>query len=507
MDGRAAVCYDGVEVAGPREGRIVGVGPRDTSVAYCQGDRAHAEARMLTDTLYHAPTFSAPSDGFAELRAREFARLDADAHAYLDFTGSALYPESLVVGHVAMLRDSVLGNPHSDSPASLASSALVAEARAHVLRHFDADPEEYVVCFTANATAALRLVAESYPFGPRTPLVLSADNHNSVNGAREYARRAGAPVHYLPLDPELRLDNPEARLRALADAHDGGGLFALPAQSNFSGVRHPLSLVRMARSLGYAVLLDAAAFVPTSALSLRAVPADFVAVSFYKMFGYPTGVGALIARRDALARLVRPTFSGGTVDYVSVQHGTHLLREGAEGFEDGTANFLAIGAVPAGLDWLDAIGVSRIGHHAGALAALLARELRRLRHHDGRAMIRVYGPAGDRDRGATVAFNVLDARGAPVPFDVVEERARAARVSVRGGCFCNPGAAEAAFGFPPEETARCLEATRKSGWSLPRFAACLGGRIAVGAVRASFGAPSNAADVERLVGVLEGLRE
>ena len=44
------------------------------------------------------------------------------------------------------------------------------------------------------------------------------------------------------------------------------------------------------------VLLDAAAFVPTQPLDLRQYPADFVTISFYKIFGYPTGLGALLVR-------------------------------------------------------------------------------------------------------------------------------------------------------------------------------------------------------------------
>ena len=44
------------------------------------------------------------------------------------------------------------------------------------------------------------------------------------------------------------------------------------------------------------VLLDAAAFAPTQPLDLTAFPADFVAVSFYKMMGYPTGLGAMLVR-------------------------------------------------------------------------------------------------------------------------------------------------------------------------------------------------------------------
>jgi selenocysteine lyase/cysteine desulfurase len=437
------------------------------------------------------------------LRAREFARLDLQNHAYLDFTGSALYPESLVAEHADMLRESILGNPHAESHASLASTALISEARAHVLRFFDADPAEYAVVFTGNASGAIAHVAAGFRFGADCGLVLAADNHNSINGIREFATRAGAPVSYLPLDSELRLEAPVERLTQLARS---GSLFAFPAQSNFSGVKHPLGLVRTAQSLGYRVLLDAAAMVPTRRLSLRDVPADFVAVSFYKMFGYPSGIGALIAKREALAELTRPWFAGGTVEFVSVQNGVHSLRRGEEGFEDGTANFLAIGAVPAGLDFLEAVGLSFIERHTTRLTVRLIEELSRLRHASGSDVVRVYGPRDGIDRGATVAFNVLGANGAPVPFARVEERARAARVSVRGGCFCNPGASEAAFEFPVDATATCLASASATGWSIERFGECMLG-FPVGAIRASFGIPSTDSDLRRLVEVVDTFTE
>jgi Selenocysteine lyase len=442
---------------------------------------------------------------FAALRSQEFSRLDDEAHAYLDFTGSALYPETLVAAHAEMLRASVLGNPHAESPASLASSALIAEAKAHLLQFLDADVAEYEVVFTANATGALALVGSAFPFDADAPFVLTADNHNSVNGIREYARRAGARVHYLPLDAELRLDAPEARIAEPTLYGAGRGLFAYPAQSNFSGVKHPLSLVRYAQSRGFRVLLDAAAFVPTSRLSLRTVPADFVALSFYKMCGYPTGIGALVARRDALAELVRPWFAGGTVEWVSVQHGTHALREGAEGFEDGTTDFIGIGAVPRGLAFLEAVGMPNVERHTTRLAQRLLHALGELRHRNGAPLVRIYGPVEAIDRGATVAFNVLDPAGDAIPFSHVEERARLARVSVRGGCFCNPGASEAAFGFPAELSARCLAEVTRTGWSVARFTECMKG-YTVGAVRASFGIPSNQSDLERLVRVVESFR-
>ena len=158
--------------------------------------------------------------------------------------------------------------------------------------------------------------------------VLTADNHNSVNGIREFARARGAATRYVGLSPDRSAGQRRGRgrrARARRSRRHGRGLFAYPAQSNFSGVQHPLGWVGHAQAAGYDVLLDAAAFVPASRLDLSAVRPEFVAVSFYKMFGYPTGVGCLLARRDALARLRRPWFSGGTIVGASVQGGWHRL--------------------------------------------------------------------------------------------------------------------------------------------------------------------------------------
>lgn len=199
-----------------------------------------------------------------ELRAHDFGYLDAEGHTYLDYTGAGLAPSSLVRASAARITGSVFGNPHSESPASRASGDLLAHARAAVLQHFAADPAEYMVVFTANATAALRLVGESYPFVPGSRLVMLLDNHNSVNGLREYARAGGAKTEYVPVHgQELAID--EERMRtALATRRRRRGLLAYPAQSNFTGVRHSLDWIGTAQEHGYDVLLDAAAFVPTN---------------------------------------------------------------------------------------------------------------------------------------------------------------------------------------------------------------------------------------------------
>jgi selenocysteine lyase/cysteine desulfurase len=451
------------------------------------------------------PTFTAaPDPYFDALRDKDFARLDETGLAYLDYTGSALPAACQLRQHNELLAAEVFGNPHADNGPSRRSTAVLDEGRARLLAHLDADPDEYVVCFTPNATGAVKLVAEGYPFGPDGAYVLSADNHNSLNGVREYARRAGARVAYVPLDADLRLAGPDAILEELDQTAHGPKLFAFPAQSNFSGVRHPLELIDLAHHFGFDVLLDAAAYLPSAQLSLREYRPDFVALSFYKFFGCPTGLGALVARRDALARLTRPWFAGGTVEYVSVQNDLHSLLSGVGGFEDGTPHFLGAAALPLGFELLADVGMGRLSAHVARLTSSLVEGLCGTTHRDGSAAVRLYGPTGTTGRGGAVAFNVVGSDGRVVPYWIVDERAREMGVAFRGGCFCNPGAAEAAFGFDAASAARCLREAEQTSFTIQRFAQCMtrDTDVAVGAVRASLGLANNDADVQRAIEVI-----
>lgn len=92
----------------------------------------------------------------------------------------------------------------------------------------------------------------------------------------------------------------------------------LTAQSNITNAKLPLSMTQYAARLGYYTMVDAAALAATSVINISQYPIDAMAVSFYKMFGYPTGVGALVVKKTFLAQLKRPWFSGGNVDVVQV---------------------------------------------------------------------------------------------------------------------------------------------------------------------------------------------
>ncbi len=223
-------------------------------------------------------------------------------------------------------------------------------------------------------------------------------------------------------------------------------------------------------------------------------------LSFYKVFGFPTGVGALVVRRDALRRLDRPWFSGGTVDWVSIRHRRHQLRRTLEAFEDGTPNYYGIAALEAGFTFLRRVGIERLGARVADLTVRLLGRLQHSTHRNGAPVFQIYGPPDGRDRGGTVPFNVLTLRGRVIAYETVEARARAAGIAVRGGCFCNPGSAEAAFDFPAGASLRCLRSTNE--FTPRRFARCLGDGTPVGAVRASIGVATSEKDIDRAVAVL-----
>ena len=160
------------------------------------------------------------------------------------------------------------------------------------------------------------------------------DNHTSVIGMRECAKEKGAQacgISFEEIDNILQDagDNTNKAFPQESSTPHRNALFAFPAQSNFSGQKYPLDwctkvkqgrlatssrLPHHHRHSNWYVLLDAAAMAATSQLDLAKCTADFVTISFYKMFGFPTGLGALIVRKGSEHVLKRKSyFGGGTV--------------------------------------------------------------------------------------------------------------------------------------------------------------------------------------------------
>lgn len=421
----------------------------------------------------------------AAFREKEFPALDRaftsgnrsyPGHAYLDYTGGNLSPKTLIDRQAALLSNHILGNPHSRNPSSDLSSWLLYQSREAVLDYFNAKTH-YCCVFTANASASLKIVGECYPFHDQGAFVYLEDDHNSVLGIRQHAHTKGADYHCLTVEDDLTVDKAGAKaLLEGARFHDKKNkLFAFPAQSNATGMKHDLELLHLAKKAGWDTLLDAAAFVPTNQLDLGAqdpdMLPDYVCISFYKMFGLPTGVGCLLIKvhprksdTSPFAKLWRhkPSFAGGTVEAIACEsknlccEDEHIsdpeervnysLHRNYQCFEDGTVNYLSIPMVQDGLAFIrerngtDGKGIYR---HVSALMTWLVGELRKRYSHE---RLRISGEDQVRQWGSTIQLKCYKANGAPFWAGNLEDHLALFnqqegqhQLSVRIGTFCNPG--------------------------------------------------------------------
>ena len=150
-----------------------------------------------------------------------------------------------------------------------------------------------------------------------------------------------------------------------------------------------------------------------------------------------------------------------------------------------------------GLRHMEDLGIETIQTRVRCLTGWLLDRLLELRHSNGHHMVRIYGPATMAMRGGTLTMNFYDPAGHLVDYRRVEELANEHRISLRTGCFCNPGAGEAAEGLTEEDMRGAVE--ESSNMTLPRFLQFVqhrGGKSA-GAIRVSLGLVTNFADVHR----------
>uniref|UniRef100_A0A0A9DHA7 Molybdenum cofactor sulfurase n=1 Tax=Arundo donax TaxID=35708 RepID=A0A0A9DHA7_ARUDO len=471
----------------------------------------------------HAPR------GIDEIRATEFKRLEGTV--YLDHAGATLYSEAQMADVAKDLKSNVYGNPHSQSDSSMATSDLATSARHQVLKYFTASPRDYKCIFTSGATAALKLVGECFPWSRDSCYMYTMENHNSVLGIREYALSKGATAVAVDIeevaDPSKSYGSDSlfkisrhSNQRRGEDVYQNGSLasisgnnlnlFAFPSECNFSGHKFNLSLVKLIKEgkcMGFPsqkqgqwmVLIDAAKGCATEPPNLAVCPADFVVCSFYKIFGYPTGLGALIVKNEAASSLKKTYFSGGTVAASIADIDFVQKRKSIEqNFEDGTVSFLSISSLRHGFKIIDMLTTSAISRHTACLATYVRKKMLGLKHNNGKNVCRIYGQqaskVADRMMGPTITFNLKREDDTWFGYREVEKVAALSGIHLRTGCFCNPGACAKYLGLSHSDLVSNFEAGHVC-WDDNDV---INGKP-TGAVRISFGYMSTYEDAEEFL--------
>ncbi|KIW04235.1 uncharacterized protein PV09_04541 [Verruconis gallopava] len=454
-----------------------------------------------------------------KLRSVEYP--DLKGRAYLDNAGTQLPAKSLVDKFAKDLGAHIYGNPHTHSLPARNSSSRVATVRKRALEFFRANADDYDLVFVANASAAIKLVGESIKDyvdsmnDERKGMNASKfwygyhkDAHNSLIGTRELTK---ANSHCFKDDDEVEqwIQGLSQEATTSSDGSDSAivSLFAYPGQSNMTGRRLPLRWLKdiKTRSSNVFTLLDAAALATTKQINVDEWQPDFMAISFYKIFGFPDLGGLLIRKSAAHLFSKKKYFAGGTVDGVTVLEKPFMVRRTPlnEQLEEGTLPFHNIIALDHALDVHRKLftNMDTISSHVAALTGYCYAQLRTLKHKTEQPLCEIYSTSSIGDpstHGGTISFNVYRSDGSKVGYRSVEQAADKANLYVRSGAMCNPGGMATHLGWSPEE----LENVFKAGMRCSKPIEVWQGKW-TGVVRVSFGANSTRSDVDMLIDFLK----
>ncbi|KAG5864065.1 hypothetical protein JTB14_012991 [Gonioctena quinquepunctata] len=374
---------------------------------------------------------------------------------YLDHAGATLYSEKQMRNICRDLETSIYANPHSLHSSSKSTEDTVDVIRYKILQHFNTTNEEFSVVFTSGTTNALKIIAECFDYGKTSgTLAHLEDNHTSVLGMRNFAKNS----------VEVKVEKAFEIMSKHVDVpctenKTTNNIFVYPAESNFSGTKYPLEWIGRVRngvlnelvdtkSRNWYVVLDAPGYVATSNLDLSKYMPDFVTVSFYKMFGYPTGLGALLVRKTSEKLLKKIYFGGGAVSMVLSSQNVMVPRNTFhERFEDGTLPFLSIVSVKHGFDTIKRVGLNfdTISKHTFSLAQYVYRHFLTLHHSNGNPAVLLYHDTTFEDpifQGGKINFTLLRENGDHIGYSEVLQMANLHGIHLRTGCHCNPGACQ-----------------------------------------------------------------
>ncbi len=322
--------------------------------------------------------------------------------------------------------DRIEGNPEKDWVGSRA-----------LIKNFIHAPSARDIIFTQNTSHAINLVALGFKFRPGDVVLLSATEHNSNLLPWLRLQDLGQiQVEQVASDAEGRFDLDDFRRRL------AGGrvrLVSLAYTSNLTGYTVPASdIIPLAHAAGARVLLDAAQTAAHQPIDVQALDVDLLAFSLHKMCG-PRGVGVLFGKPELLGRAfhekddapdaLAPCFlGGGTVGDATYQ--SYSLLEPPERFEVGIQNYPGQIAAGTAIDYLNTVGLDRIGRHLADLNAYLTEQL--LARYAATGWFRIFGPRDGHRRAGILTFEVRR----PNAVGIAEELSDRFNVMIRDGVFC-----------------------------------------------------------------------
>ena len=218
---------------------------------------------------------------------------------YLDHAATTpMYPEVIEAMTAAL---SEVGNASSLHTAGRSARRRVEEARETLAARLGARPSE--VIFTAGGTDSDNLAVKGIFWARRDAdprhrrIVTTAVEHHAVLDAVGWlADHEGAEVTYLPCEADGAAT--QEALRHVLEAHDDIALVTVMWANNEVGTVLPIAeMAAIAAEFGVPMHSDAVQAVSQLPVDFSASGLSAMSITAHK-FGGPTGVGALLLRRD-----------------------------------------------------------------------------------------------------------------------------------------------------------------------------------------------------------------
>lgn len=314
---------------------------------------------------------------------------------YLDSAATSQKPRR-VIESLKRFYETLNANVHRGAyRLSAEATEAYEEARKRLARFLNANPQEIV--FVRNTTEAMNLVA--YAWGLRNlkegdeVLVTEMEHHAGLVPWHLVAGLTGAKVKAIPLTEEGRLDL-SALDRLLTERTK---VVSLVHMSNVLGTINPVAeIARKAKEAGALVVVDGAQSAPHLPVDVKALGADFFALSGHKMLG-PTGAGVLWGRYEVLEGMMPFLGGGEMIREVHVDRSTYAPPP--QRFEAGTPPIAEAIALGEAACYLMEVGMEKVFAHDRALLEYALKRLEEVPH------LQVYGPRGD-DRGGVIPFTL-----------------------------------------------------------------------------------------------------
>jgi selenocysteine lyase/cysteine desulfurase len=242
--------------------------------------------------------------------------------------------------------------------------AIAAAAKKDVAAFLGVADDEIII--TRNATEALNIAIQGYPFKQGDEVILNQlDYFSMIETFRMLEKRGEISVKEfeMPLLPESEEEIVEIYRKLITDKTR---VILLTHVSNINGLIVPVAkIAAMAKERGVDVITDSAHALGQIRFSLKELNSDFVGMNLHKWIGNPVGAGILYVKKERIKEL-KPLFGDTAAAETNINKLAHF----------GTTPFAVMMTIPTSLAFQQQLGIERISARLHYLKSVWVNELK-----------------------------------------------------------------------------------------------------------------------------------